>query len=120
MLPASTRGRAALALLLCVPAPTIGSTIAYGLWPGFGGQAVYMALRLWLAAFPLLWLLRVERGRVSFSPLAPERRREAWIGALVLSALIAVAIMGAWELVGREWFEVESLREAARQSGLGT
>lgn len=117
MLPQSARSRALLALVLCVPATSIGSTLAYAVVPGPVGQSLYMLLRVWLAAFPLFWLLKVERGGLSWSPLPREHRREAWTVSAVLSVLIVAVVIGAWALFG-EQLDVERLREQAARSGL--
>ncbi|MCC7013979.1 MAG: CPBP family intramembrane metalloprotease [Planctomycetes bacterium] len=119
-MPPASRNRALLALALSVPATSLGSTLAYAVVPGPIGQSLYMLLRAWLALFPLVWLLRVERGTVSWSPLPRARRREAWVATLVLSLVVVVVIFAAWELVGRDWFDVERLRRQAADSGLGS
>ena len=63
------RRRAALALLLVVPAPSIGAATAFFLAPGALGQAVYAAGKLLLYGLPLLWHLAVEKQPLSFSPV---------------------------------------------------
>jgi hypothetical protein len=115
---AHDRRRALLALLLTVPAPTIGSLCAYALVPGPIGQSIYMVLRVWLGVAPLLWLFLVERRRPSFSPLAPRLRVEAWSVAAALSIVFTAAILGAFGLVGRTWLDAEHLREAVARFGL--
>jgi len=107
------RRRAALALLLLTPAPTIGTTAAMWVWPGPVGQALYGACKLWLLALPLAWLLLVERGRISLS--AP--RRGGWGAGLLSGAVVGGAILLAWLLVGRSRVDAGPLLEVARQSG---
>lgn len=120
MLPSQTRARAAVALALCVPATSLGSALAYWIVPGTLGQALYMMLRLWIAVFPLLWVWRIERAPLAWSPVPRERSREAWVGALVLSVLSVAAIWGVWEWLGRGWLDVAQLRVAVARSGLDT
>ncbi len=116
----SKRSRALLALALLVPAPTLGSLIAYCFAPGIVGQSIYMALRVWIAALPLLWLLRVEHGHISASPLAREKRAEAlWVVA-ALCALITAAILGVWTYCGEALFDLARFREVVAASGLST
>jgi len=93
---------------------------AYVLAPGAVGQAGYVVLRVWLAAFPLLWLRLVERGAVSSSPLPRERRAEALAVAFGLSALVVAAVLGVYTLVGGEWIDVEHFRDVVARAGLGT
>lgn len=59
--------RALLALLLLVPAPSIGTAMAMWVSPGPVGKAVYFGSKLWLLALPAFWLLVVERRRPSWS-----------------------------------------------------
>jgi membrane protease YdiL (CAAX protease family) len=115
-----TRRRAALALALSAPATTLGSLCAYVFLPGAVGQAIYMALRLWIAVFPILWTLRVEHGKLGTSPLPAEKRREAWLGALGLSALVLAVVGGSWVLFGERLLDATALRESVEASGLTT
>ena len=114
------RRRALLALALSAPATTLGSLCAYVFLPGAVGQALYMLMRLWIAVFPVLWTLRVERGKLGFSPLPPERRREAWLGAIGLSALVIAVVVGSWVLFGERLLDAAALRESVEASGLTT
>lgn len=114
------RRRALLALALSAPATTVGSLCAYVFLPGAVGQAIYMALRLWIAVFPVLWTLRVEHGQLGFSPLPAERRREAWLGALGLSLLVLMVVLGTWKLFGERLLDADALRASVEASGLTT
>ena len=73
---ASSRGLALLALILLVPAASIGTTFGMTLEAseGLTGQLVYGAAKVWLLIFPVFWLLAVDRGRLSWSP----PRRESY------------------------------------------
>ncbi|MCU0306148.1 MAG: CPBP family intramembrane metalloprotease [Thermoanaerobaculales bacterium] len=62
------RRRALIALGLLVPVPSLGAATAMIWAPGPTGQALFMAAKVWLVAFPVLWYLAVERGRPSLSP----------------------------------------------------
>jgi membrane protease YdiL (CAAX protease family) len=81
---------------------------------------VYALLRVWLASWPFLWLRRVERRRVRWSPVAPGRRREAAIASSVLALLFVAAILVVYALVGREWLDPQQLREVAQRTGFAT
>src|SRR5688572_6760224 len=113
-----SRTAAIVALLLLIPAPTIGVFLAMvpdatrGLtW----GAAAYVACKIWILAFPALWLLLVEKGRLSFSPV---RQGGLKVGAL-LGVLTAAAIVGAYFAL-HTWIDVDSMREAAERNGIGT
>ena len=114
----SPRRRAALALALLVPAPSLGSLAAF-VWPqGASGQSVYLACKAWIALLPLAWLLRVERGRPSLSPLAPRRRRAGLLAGLALGLAMAAVILGVWFGGGSELVDVGRLRAAEEAAGL--
>ncbi|MHC4714871.1 MAG: CPBP family glutamic-type intramembrane protease [Planctomycetota bacterium] len=85
-----------LALILLVPVPTIGT--AAGL----------------LIAFPLFWLLAVEKGRLSWSP----PRKGGFGAGAILGAAIAVVIAGAYFVLGRTWIDADSVKTLAAGSGL--
>lgn len=117
---ADPRRRALLALALSAPATTLGSLCAYVFLPGAVGQSIYMLMRLWIAVFPVLWTLRVERGRLGLSPLPPERRREAWLGTLGLSSLVLAVVLGSWKLFGERLLDPQALRASVEASGIDT
>lgn len=106
--------RARLALLLLVPAPSIGVLTALWIAPGGFGQTIYALCKVWLIAFPLIWWLAVERRRISWSPL---RGGGLSIGALSGIA-IAATIVGAYWLLGPRLIDPEMMREAAGENGL--
>ena len=116
----SPRRRALLALALLVPAPSLGSLAAFVLAPGPTGQSIYLACKVWIALLPLLWLLRVEHGHVSLSPLAPEQRRRGLRTGLVLGLVMAGVILGVWEGFGHDLLDAERLRAAEHDAGLTT
>lgn len=106
------RRNAILALLLLVPAPTIG--VLFGLWlaPGSIGQAVWGVSKVWILAFPLLWWLRVDRQRVSFSPVKQGGWGLGWATGLVIFA----AILGAYFLLGERLIDPARLQELAEKN----
>ncbi len=86
-----TARSAALALLLTTPVPTIGVMAAMYAAPGTVGQALFVAAKVWLVAFPAFWYLVVERGKPSWSP---PRQGGLGVGAalgLVMGAVILIA-----------------------------
>ncbi len=103
--------RAAVALLLLVPAPTIGvlGAMWLDLTEGPVGQAIYFISKAWLFAFPVLWLLFVDRGRLSLSPAA---RGGLGIGVL-LGLVISAVIGGVWWFAGDVLIDPAGVRETA-------
>ena len=61
---ADTRRCALLALLLLVPAPSVGTLLAMRVVPGPAGEAVYGLCKGWLLAFPVAWTALIDRGRL--------------------------------------------------------
>lgn len=108
--------RALLALALLLPAPVVGTAAPMLWWPGtWVGQTVFVACKLWVTVLPVFWLLRIERGRLSWSP----PRQGGFGTAAVLGLAIAAAIVAAYELSRRlGWLDAAQVAERARQTGL--
>lgn len=112
----ATRNHAWLALLLLVPIPTIGAAAAGFWWPGTNfGQGIFIASKLWLVVFPLVWWLKVEKGRWSWSPA----RKGGFGLAITLGLLVTAAIFGLYGLARHlGWFDPATVAESAARTGL--
>lgn len=108
------RVRALVALLLLVPAASLGTWLLLYVWPGYAGKIAYGICKAWLVALPLGWLLWVERGRIS---LSPPRHGGLMIGAAT-GLVIGAAILAAHELVGG-WIDLAVFREVLIDKGFG-
>jgi membrane protease YdiL (CAAX protease family) len=109
--------RALLALLLLVPAPTIGVLCAMIWEPTRGtpiGQAIYAAAKVWILLLPIVWRVWVEPKPLS---LSPARHGGLWTG-VALGVAIALTIVGGYWFIGRHVIDAETLLNAARQNGL--
>lgn len=109
--------RALLALVLLVPAPSLGAGAAMLLPATAGtplGQGIYFAGKIWLVLLPAVWWLWVDRGRVSWSP----PRKGGFGVGVVLGVVISVAIIAAYLLLGRQVIDPNQVRDAAAQSGI--
>ena len=117
--PRSQRA-ALLALLLISPAPSIGALMAFHLAPGTTlGTAAYAMGKLWLYAFPVLWLFLVDRGRPSLSPMkSSETARGLGLGA-GLGLLIAGLLAAVFFLYVEPRLDAAPLRQAMIDNGLG-
>jgi len=61
--------RAGLALLLLLPAPSLGAAVGLWLWPEAPlGKAVFVLSKLWILLLPVLWTTLVDRQPLSWSP----------------------------------------------------
>eukprot|EP00752_Nemacystus_decipiens_P013761 g12214.t1 len=116
--PSSTHpGKAALALLLLVPAPSIGVLFAMHLMPDTAvGKSIHLAAKVWLFSFPILWLLLIER-------IKPRLPRWSWDGmgaGFITGGLILAIIIGAWEHIGTSLVDVNVFKEGMDKVGLDT
>jgi len=115
-LPRSPR-RAALALALLIPAPTIGILFAIVYFPNaFFGKVVYALCKIWLLALPAAWHVRVDGEKLA--PSRPSRRGmpSGVVSGLVVSAVIVIAYLA----VGASLIDTASLREKVHALGLRT
>jgi len=108
--------RPVAALLLTVPLMTVGTLFLMVLAPGTAqGYGVSLVCRLGLVVIPLWWHLRVDRGRLSWSPPA----RGGFGVAALLGLLLGGAILGAyWICAAGTWIDPAPLRAKAAQVGL--
>jgi len=109
--------RPALALLLCVPLPSLGAWAALHAWPDTSlGQAIFSSSKAALLLFPLFWTRWVDREHFSISrPTAAGLR-----AGLVSGLLIFFGIIAAWLLFGRSMVNAEVVATKARDVGLGS
>lgn len=104
-----------LALLLLVPAPSLGA--AAGLWWGQGtlwGNSLYAASKVWLLAFPLFWHFRICKGKFTLPRVTRQGWREGGLTGLLCAAVI---LLGAWMGRGR-LFDPADIAEALENTGL--
>jgi hypothetical protein len=115
----SSSRRALLALLLTVPAPSVGVIAGMMLWQGRPiGQAAFIACKVWMAVLPFVWWKWVDRKPLSWSP--PRK------GGFGMGAATGVAIAGvifAGYLLLMDWVvppaDAARLRDAMIANGLG-
>jgi membrane protease YdiL (CAAX protease family) len=110
------RRRAWLALLMLVPAPSIGTVAAFFLWPGSAiGYGLFVAAKFWLVLFPLAWSLLIDRQPLSWSPA----RRAGFGPAIVSGVLIACVIFAAATVARRVGLlDSEMIAERAARTGM--
>ncbi|WP_204137418.1 CPBP family intramembrane glutamic endopeptidase [Halomicronema sp. CCY15110] len=113
MFKSSPRLAAFIALVLVVGAANLGIVARlYG--QGAGGQALFVATRVWILVLPLLWVWRIDRQSLS---LGWPTRQEWWVGGWLGLAMFGV-IYGAYVLLGQRWIDVEVTRSQATAVGL--
>ncbi len=107
---------ALVALILLVPAPSIGTAAAMlvDVTAGPVGQSLYIAGKIWLALLPLLWLRFFMKRRLSWSPA----KRGGFVTAAVLGIAISVVIAGVYIVLGSKLVDPEMVRGQAAESGI--
>jgi membrane protease YdiL (CAAX protease family) len=109
-----------MALLLLVPAPTIGLLVVLlGPKDQSGqatplGQAVWALSKLWILLLPVLWHRLVDGKRVSI----PRPGGRGMRAAVVTGTVFAFAIVLAYLTVGREWITGSEVGERIADTGL--
>jgi uncharacterized protein len=91
----SERWRAAVALALLVPIPSLAVLLALEGDPGPLGRTLFVIAKLWILALPSLWHLGVDRGRVSWSP----PRHGGLLTGLLLGLASSVAIVATFAAI---------------------
>lgn len=110
----SKKVRAALALALLVPAPSLGVLAGMIALPDHPvGRALFALSKVWLFALPAVWLLAVERGRPSLSP----PRRGGWLAGLASGLAMSFAILAAYAALGERMIPRDVF--AARLAAVG-
>lgn len=112
------QSRSVAALVLLVPAPSIGAWFAFHGAPGTLGQIVYALAKLWIIALPLAWQLWVERDFLSLSPLRRRDRRAGVSAGLVIGAALSAVVIATWFTFGDRLIDPEALREKLAGAGL--
>jgi len=105
---------ALLALLLLVPAASLGVAIALYIFPGTVGQTVFSVTKVWLLALPLVWWLLLEQGKLVWQW---PQQRELLAGTL-LGLLMFGIIVGAYWLIGQHLINPANVQAKAQQVGI--
>ena len=87
--------RALLALVLILPAPLIGVTSSFylpSLQSANGdielGKAIWLLAKIWLIVLPVVWLLYVDGGKLSWSPTSKKGVIAGFVAAISVGAVI--------------------------------
>jgi membrane protease YdiL (CAAX protease family) len=108
--------RAVIALLLLLPAPTLGTAAGMLWWPEQPiGKILFLATRIWIVAIPLVWLLFVDRSQLSGSPA----RNGGFTAAIASGLGIFVVIFFAYAATVRLGaLDSAMITDRAAQTGL--
>jgi len=109
--------RAVLALLLSVPAPSLGVLAGMFLFPGTPlGAALFLLSKVWYFGFPVLWHRFVDRQPLSLSAARAGGFGMGWLTGLGISGAILLVIF----LFGDRLLEPGGLVKRLQEVGLGT
>jgi uncharacterized protein len=114
--PSPLNQRALTALLLLVPAPSIGTAAAMFWWPELGlGKTLFLASKVWLVLLPLFWLRVVDHESLGWSP-----PRHGGFGAAIAVGLgLALFILAAYTVLSRcGAIDAGMVAERAARTGL--
>ena len=105
----SQRKKAVLALCLVLPAPLVGILSSLYLPQQVGdlqiGQVIWFVLKVWMVALPVLWLLYLENGKLSWSPTSMKGVLEGLLWSIPISILLLVTY---WVAKGGSFIDPEA------------
>lgn len=108
--------KAVVALLLLVPIPSLSVAIGMGVLipPGPVAKGIFIAAKIWLLAFPLVWLILVDKQR----PCIPAVKKPGLLIGLIIGLLSVGVIFTVYFWLGSSWIDPQMVRDAASKSGL--
>jgi len=113
----SPKKKAILALLLLVPAPSIGTLFGMVICPNsLAGTLIFAASKVWLFGLPILWLMFVDRTPFSFSP----PRHGGFMTGIITGLVISGFMVSMWWLKGDALIDRRFLADKVMAIGLGT
>ncbi len=106
-----------LALLLLMPAPTIGVLAGMYWFPNSKlGSAIFIGSKIWLFLFPLVWLKLVDQKKISLSPA----RKGGFVMGAITGLAISIFILVLYKTVGSSLIDKEFLVEKMTEIGLNS
>ncbi len=107
---------ALLALLLLVPAPSIGVWMTlYGMPGNFFAKAFFGLCKVWLLVLPLIWLLRVDKQTLSIP-----RPTHKGMGAAITTGVVIFLGIGAGYFLFGHWIDPQRVSTNAIEAGLSS
>ena len=104
-----------LALLLLIPAPSIGTAAAMMIWPDKPiGQIIFFVSKVWILALPLVWHLKVNREKPSLS----RPRRGGFLVSTLLGIGISIFVVISYNLAIGRLIDPEPLKETMATVGM--
>ena len=120
-----SRSRPTLALLLLIPAPSIG-VLANGIlaesnaaYLSFIGLAVWALCKVWIFGFPVIWHIRIDGGERGYSLLPEHSGFRPWIEGLSLGLALSMILIITF-LAAKPHLDIESIGASIRAVGLNS
>lgn len=114
MLQNSDRQKAQLALILLVPASSIGVAFSLFIAPGIVGTIVSVLCGTWLIVLPVAWSVSGDRYQLHLS--LP--KYQELLAGTVLGLLMFGLILGTYWLFGQHWIDATDAKQKVQQMGL--
>ena len=104
-----------IALLLLVPAPSLGAIFGMTLMPERAlGKVLFFASKLWILFLPVFWRLVIDKEPLSIS----RPKHGGFKVAAVLGLAISVIIFAVYFTLGRMLIDPAMVRDMAAETGL--
>ena len=110
----SSKIKARQALILLVPAASIGVAMATYISPGIIGNTFFTFTKIWLVAFPIIWRLAVEKKAIKIPKIT---NREVNYG-LILGLVMSAIIIATYWFIGKKYLDIEQVRQQATAVGI--
>lgn len=108
------RGAAALALLLTLPVPAIGTYLAMVAFPESGlAKGLFAVAKVWLLVAPLVWVKCVEKRPLRW----PRWSNRGMLAAHATGVAIFAVIVGAYFGFARSWIDTGPMLAKAGELG---
>jgi len=105
---------ALFALFLFVPAFSVGVAMSLFVAPGFVGNSIFTAVKIWGIAFPLFWVMRTKSSALR---LPKFKWLELKVG-LGLGIIMFGAILLAYYSIGHQAIDIPDIRAKAFEVGI--
>ena len=105
---------ALIALILFVPAFSIGVAMSLFIAPGVLGNSVFTAVKIWGIAFPLLWVIKTKSAAFRLPKFKWSEIRVGFgLGIIMFGAIVL-----AYYLVGQQIIDLSEIRDKAATVGI--
>jgi membrane protease YdiL (CAAX protease family) len=109
-----TKRSALLALLLLVPAPSIGVLVGMIIAPNLFGRVVFFTSKIWILSLPLFWHLFIDRQKLSLSISSSG----GFVAAPLAGVIVGTIILSIYFIAGRYLIEPQIIKDMAGRIGI--